>query len=596
HITVADTLTCEVQWRDVITFAPVKAQAVFPFTIPLAGLGTGYKKTQLALKAPDGTAVDIAAALPDRVDYGFRTVVFAIGQTAPAASPRKLAAQDYLSFVVETFDTLIAHQSARLGGSDDGPLCITVSNRVNRTYMSLGERVGDTFRTFYFPEKPLEIPACRMDFAAWPILDQLAELSGESKYADMVTEMADGFARYGFEERSGLGFFGEEADFDVINLWGLARGGYHTPKYKGGNSGNCPAGPLDRLWRHGSKKMAQMAQSIYYGLISVPETMDYNRFCYYDFDHRDKKPSLPFNSSACAFGTAGARMIHVWAKAFAHGGDAELLGWSQQMADKWLAVQHREAGLVPDKFGGLPELPPPMKPVDYAGTGEGSITAYIYFQAAAELDKRPEGASLARQLRQMGLKLAQGIARFGYDDQRNMFRQWVHLDGTEYETTARYTFKNQAEKDAAVKDDPTMVKVPVFDGCGFYERPGYWVHCVGSQPIYYLALVAEQTNDEFLIDQLKQWAQQLIAESRTVTGPFVDQSYWTFWASGLYIKTLVPLYRVTGERQYLDWAGELADMEIAHLGQVACPDWWRMPERSCFLEGLLWLYRELKNV
>ena len=52
---------------------------------------------------------------------------------------------------------------------------------------------------------------------------------------------------------------------------------------------------------------------------------------------------------------------------------------------------------------------------------------------------------------------------------------------------------------------------------------------------------------------------------------------------------------MTGDLQYLRWARTLADREIDHLDKIAYPEWWRMRERSAFLEGLLRLYVALQT-
>jgi len=56
---------------------------------------------------------------------------------------------------------------------------------------------------------------------------------------------------------------------------------------------------------------------------------------------------------------------------------------------------------------------------------------------------------------------------------------------------------------------------------------------------------------------------------------------------------LVLLWRQTKDAQYLDAACEIADRELAGLALVEYPQWWRMPERTALLDGLLALHRAL---
>ena len=61
--------------------------------------------------------------------------------------------------------------------------------------------------------------------------------------------------------------------------------------------------------------------------------------------------------------------------------------------------------------------------------------------------------------------------------------------------------------------------------------------------------------------------------------PLTGEARWTFQATGLYVKLLVSLHRMTGKGDYLDQARSLADGELDRLPAVACPEWWRLRER-----------------
>jgi hypothetical protein len=56
------------------------------------------------------------------------------------------------------------------------------------------------------------------------------------------------------------------------------------------------------------------------------------------------------------------------------------------------------------------------------------------------------------------------------------------------------------------------------------------------------------------------------------------------------------LYRQTKDAQYLALAGEIADGELARLDQVEYPQWWRMPERTALLDGLLALHETIPTI
>ena len=72
--------------------------------------------------------------------------------------------------------------------------------------------------------------------------------------------------------------------------------------------------------------------------------------------------------------------------------------------------------------------------------------------------------------------------------------------------------------------------------------------------------------------------------------PLTREARWTFQATGLYVKLLVSLHRMTGEGDYLDQARSLADGELDRLAGAVYPEWWRLRERAVLLDGLLRLY------
>ena len=101
--------------------------------------------------------------------------------------------------------------------------------------------------------------------------------------------------------------------------------------------------------------------------------------------------------------------------------------------------------------------------------------------------------------------------------------------------------------------------------------------------------MAATASDE-LAGILRRWARDLIADAGQRRGPITDEGKWTFRASGEYIKLLVLLWRQTKDGSFLDAACEIANRELAALEQVAYPEWWRMPERTALLDGLLTLH------
>ena len=494
---------------------------------------------------------------------------------------------DYLDFVRQSVQTLIERQSARAGGRADGALCLTVTRQFSRSCRSMGGTKGNYY-TVVIEEQPIEPAPYRLDLDAWPVLDLLSEVTGDGQYRDLVDGMSSMFGQHGFDPASGLGYLGSQAEFDVIHLQPVPVSSYTEPTFK-----PDPFLPLDRLWAVAQERMGRMFKSAFYGLITRPEDMSYNRYCSYGFDDKAKKPSMAFNSHHVAFEYTGATLIHWWGYLFAHTGDVESLAWAKAMADKWQAVQHPESGLIPAWFGSDRRDEPTQPPRPYM-RASGTLVGISLLWAAQELRKRPEGAGLAEQVEGMAHRLLRGMARYGYDSKERIFPQWLNLDGSEREETTFYCFRTQAEKDEEVKRDPTLQEVGVYAGSGFYlDGPGaVGIH---NRVPHEVALGAQMTGDAEALSASRKYAEDLMEAAGKLTGPLNAQGQWTYPASATYIKTLLLLRRMTGEQRYLDWAKKLADMEMSFLSGPAPagePEWWRLPFRDGLLEALLLLHQE----
>lgn len=575
---IAGAFDGRLHWLGTVPLRKSETPGEWRFILPLVSLPAGYHRVGLA---PDGYR-----APSDTVP------LVVVGQRSSATLTKAQTGGEgrYLRRVEEVVDHLLVHQSAPLGGQASGPSMITTGDRSCMSYRSLGSKVNGRYNTYWFPEQPMELQPTRLDLDSWSFLDRLAALTGEPRYAQLVDAMADAVAQHGFDTASGLGYFGEEADLDVIELTPRSMGSYDKGKFKPLISASCPTLPLDRLWGHAPQQMARMCRSMFQGLISDPGSMDYNRFCWYGFSDADETPATPQSSSHLAFDATGTRMIHWWSASYARAGDRQCLAWAQRMADKWQAVQHAESGLIPNFFGGRPDLQGEMPPCDWCETRGAAASAAALIDAVNELRDAPAAANLVAQLRQMAVRLANGLARFAYDPQRQVFRETLHLDGRPYEATSRYTFRTQEEKNAAVREDPSLSQVSVYDGCGFYEPGLYASRTTGSNVPLKLAEVAAYTGDQPLIERVGAIAADAVAASRQLTAPFNSQEQFTFAATGNYVRMLLHLHGLTGERHYLNNACEMADAELVRLDQLTCPDWWRLRERGYLLEALLALH------
>jgi len=571
-----------------------KSPSEYTFTLPVPRLATGYNRLEVTVgPSGEGGAKTTSTGKFLPLGKGGPIVDLAIlEKKQPAPKPRSHDdPETYLAFVVDTVEQLIRHQSCRLGGKPDGVRLITV---VAKDAPARRNLVRDTHGKPLHSE-PIIVRGMGLspefyepygaDLDAWMLLDLLSQVAGEPKYAELVTDMAEAFAPHGFDPRSGLGYMGEEAQLDVFRLRPVNRRRSVRPLYKHG-----PDLPMDRLWRHAPKQMSRMSKAMFYGLITVPKVMAFNRFCDYGFDDRARKLFLKPNERHGAFESAAGGLIQWWGSCFAHTGDRECLEWAQKMADKWQAAQHPKSGLVPYTIPWGKRTPPPPN------TRGGARFALALLKAAEEIRKRPEGRALAAQLTQMGLKLARGVALYGYDVQEAKFRETIHLDGRPYPTVTPRFFSTRQEKDEVVKLDPKASLVPVYtNGESFYLQGPYWRYTTGVRTPHDIAMAAWLTEDPQLQEQVKVFAEGVMQESRKLTSEFTPQGKWTFSGTGLYLKMMVLLYQMTDEPQYLQWARTLADEEMDRLDQITYPEWWRMLERSDFMEGLLRLYVVLRT-
>lgn len=489
----------------------------------------------------------------------------------------------YLTFALDTFQTLLNKQAARLGGKPDGPLCLTITKKTEKTYRSIGRPAGNTYQSFLCQAQPMEDSPTRLDMDSWEMLDLLSEVTGDARYREMALAMARGFAEYGFHPRSGLGYLGQECQFDAVQLQPAGVGSKAEAKFK-------PAAdlPLDILWSASPDRMARMFKSAFYGLMMRPENFEFNRFCSYDFDDREKKPSMPFNPTCIAFATTGAMLTQYWSFLYARTGDEESLSWAQKMTGKWQAVQHPETGLLPHSFASEDPSDNRQPPRTYCRMTD-TIAAHCFLSASRELRARPEGLPLAEQLHEMARRMLVGIARHSYDPETHTFIHWLRLDGAEDTTAVWYTFPTQEMKDAAVRINPILREVAVFSRLGFY-RDAPWAFGVRNILPHDVSLGALLTGDRELLDHAVLLADHVMEEATRLKGEFNDEGQWTVSATALYIEMMLNLLRLTGEPRYLDQARQLADMELEFLSRPMPedkPDWWRMSFRNEVLKAFL---------
>lgn len=490
----------------------------------------------------------------------------------------------HLPFIRETIAQLVAHQ-VRWGGRPDGPACLTVAQPTGVSYLSLGHRTDDGFKTYWFPAQPHEAEPFRLDLDLWPTLDALTDLTGDAQYRALVDGMAGGFAEGGFNPRCGLGYLGQECDFNVHTLEPVGSGTNSDPKFKPRNDGLCQSLPLERLWRHAPNQTARMFRAMFYGLITDADRMDYNRFCYYRFDDHKRRASLPPDSAHCAFDSTAGRMIHWWASCYRHTADPDCLDWVERLAAKWQAVQHPVSGLMPDFFGAKPSNDPVQHPGQWAESRGAATTASAFVQASALLGTTGDKKHIAQRLKTMGVALARGVARFAWDPDKRRFRETLHLDGRPYETSARYAFSNEKEKAHWVAKDKKYENTAVFAGVGLYRHPPFWSEYAGSDIPLHLALVARLTGDPELRAFLEMLVEPIAQEAQAVSRPHTPEGRWTYHADAQYIRTLVQLAGLTANPALLNHADKLAALTIASLEQTELL-WWQTSNRGVLLEAL----------
>ena len=570
-------------WESLLPVTPSREEVVYPFTVPLAALEGGYFRLRSGLthgKPHEGLQSELDRLSRPEVDFALKRVC-----AAPAGHAH---APNFLALVESTVKNLLDAQSIHPDNKAAGPPCLVVTRTLSLGYRSLGHRKGDRFNTYWFPAHLFEYAPSRMDLQSWPILDRLSRCTGSPRYADTVAAMAEEVAAHGFDPVSGLPYFGEEADYDIVSRRPVHSVQWQLPTFKPPNSGTFPGLSLDRLWLHAPGQMARMGKSMYYGLVTDPDRMDYNRFTFFGFDDSARRHVLNPNAGHCAFDSAGTRMIHWWCSCYAHTGDKTYLAWTRQMADKWCAVQHPESGLMPYFFGAVGWDPGTLQPPGlWACTRSAATSARALFQAAEALNARPEAGALRDQLRQMGTAVAMGLIRHAYDEEQRLFREFLYLDGRPYDQTARYTFYSVDEKEAEVKNDPQCREVPVYRGAGWFDSPNYWEHYAGSSTPWHLAACALHMQNPEANTTLADWAKDAVKESKKLTSPFTGDGRWTWRASAEYAKMLLVLNDLTGDPGYREAATQMLMAELNRLEQADVPDWWRMRDRHTLLDALL---------
>lgn len=502
----------------------------------------------------------------------------------------------YLAFVTATLDTLMdrkSGQSLRWGGAPQAPWLPTVCSQVVRKYTSAGgiNPDGTMYRIYLDTILPGE--ATRLDTAAIPLIERVAKATGNARFSDLAAYVDHLLGVYAFDPGSGMPYISSECEIDVRFMGPGFGGGRDYPRFKPTNEMH-----LDRLWRVAPEKVVRGAKAAYYGLITRPETFDFNRFTYYGFDDSKKKHQLDFDPNQVAFATSAAWMTKMWAFVFAKTGDAETLSWATRMGEKWLALQNPRTGLVPHFLGAKLPTETGQTPQPYCHHHD-VLTALAYLEAADYLDQRPQGQAIAAKLRKLGLELTRGIARHAYDKQLKIFYNWIKTaDGSSSPETIIYTFFSQEQKDYWVNKDPTLSTVEVCPGLGFYKGTAPWDFFCGAGIAPLIAKVGEKTRDAEIISLTKDMAEEFIAQrAELVRGPILPNGYWVFAESGSNIQALVALHRATGEKRWLDAARKIGDQELEYLARPEAQGenehkvvWWRWPRRTALLTAMLDLH------
>ena len=503
---------------------------------------------------------------------------------------------EYLDFAEATVRELSEHQSRRFAHAPNGELCFTISGPVFRTYHSLGERRGKSFQIYVFEEcRPAGVPT-GMDLTIWPLLDELATLTRDSTYGELVEGMVGIFADYGFDPRSGLPYWGVECELDVACPGAKPTRGAAEARFKFG-----PDLPYERLWERAPEKLARGLRSSYYGLVTRPETMDFNRFCYYGFDDRNRSPSLGYNPFHVAFASAAMWAVEGWLFLASTTGDGEALGWAKAMLDKWENHQSPDTGLIPHFLGAKKEGETSQTAQPYANQQDAHIAVDL-LKVASRLTAERVGDDVLSQLERIALRLIRGIATHAYDADRRVFNNWLHVETGVVHTAAYvYHFHSQEQKQQWQRIDPAVSEVAVCPGPAVFGSKAPSFTCTDSV-ISSLAKAVDYSSDAELASMLKEYARLVMVRRQEFDGCVNEKGHWTFPATGAYIRAMLSLAWHTGDRSYVDNARLLADREIAGLTtfqadpeQQATTDWWRMPGRNDFLRSLLLLEQALRQ-
>jgi hypothetical protein len=315
----------------------------------------------------------------------------------------------YLDAAKSAVETLLEKQSVRAGGVGDGARVITVTRIFWSRLRTVGAVRGEQVLSYDHHGIPMDERATRMDFACWNVLERLSEVTGDARYRALVQDMARVFTAYGYEKSSGLGYLGEEGNFDAESL-SLVNVYLQDSQFK-----PLSGTPLKALWEAGPEQTARMIRSAYLGLITRPSDMSYNRRCLYGFDDKPGKHPNAFNSHYSAFAMTGAFLMEWWGFLFGKTGEKNCQAWAQAMARKWEAVQQPKTGLMPSWFCNDFNDRDVQPPVDYCNYWD-TITGIGFLKAAAVWRSRREGAELADRLEKMGRGVMQGFARYGFID------------------------------------------------------------------------------------------------------------------------------------------------------------------------------------
>src|SRR5690606_9974611 len=123
---------------------------------------------------------------------------------------------------------------------------------------------------------------------------------------------------------------------------------WDEPHYKPGSEP-----PLDWLFRVAPHQTVRFCRSTYFGLVTRPATMDYNRYIRYGWNDRSAEPAQAFSPSHRGFMFTGALLVRRWAAAHARTAEPPFLDWANRMTAKWHALQYSQTGLMPHFFGAI---------------------------------------------------------------------------------------------------------------------------------------------------------------------------------------------------------------------------------------------------